>query len=402
MISQAETQLDLARDLRRQGRLEEALAVSFKALELDERNMNAYASIVRLYDDMGAVEELLKWVEKGLAISPGNVEALGCRAMTLLKLGRLAQGWKDYEIRFQCRGFPLSKPNYSQPQWNGANPYDLTGKTLLVYTEQGFGDTFQFIRYVPLLAARGARVIVKCQHSLRWLIEQVKGVAVAITDTDTPPRFDLHIPLLSLPLAFGTTLESIPADVPYLQADAHRIALWRTKLQALSRPNPQPSESSRPLRVGLCWAGRPQHTNDMRRSLKLQTLSPLASVPNVVFYCLQKGEPGKEARGPSAAIKMQNFTSALYDFGDTAALIANLDLVISADTAPAHLVGALGKPVWTLLPFCAEWRWLLDRKDSPWYPTMKLFRQPRPGDWNSVVARVAEELATLSVSYYKK
>jgi hypothetical protein len=253
---------------------------------------------------------------------------------------------------------------------------------MLVYSEQGIGDTIQFVRYAPLLARRGARVILQCQPELKPLFQSLEGVDCVLSTSEALPPFDVQAPLLSLPLALGTTLESIPAQVPYLKADPALAEAWRAKL----------APAGRCLKVGLAWAGNPKHRNDRNRSMPLSVLAPLAGVGGVRFYSLQKGDAAGQAKGPPPGMDLVDLTQELNDFADTAAFVANLDLVISVDTAAVHLAGAMAKPVWTLLPFFSDWRWLLDREDSPWYPTMRLFRQRTRGEWGGVVERVVKEL----------
>jgi hypothetical protein len=259
----------------------------------------------------------------------------------------------------------------------------LEGRSLLLHTEQGLGDAVQFIRYLPLAAQRGARIIIECQAELQRLFQTMSGNYQTVVRGQPLPAFDLHCPLLSLPWVFGTNLASIPNDVPYLHADAEDAGRWQDRLGGHCAL----------LKVGLAWAGKPTHQNDRNRSMKLARLAPLGQLPGVHFFSLQKGTAAAEAKAPPAGMELVDWTEELKDFADTAALIANLDLVIAVDTAVVHLAGAMGKPVWTLLPFASDWRWLLDRADSPWYPTMRLFRQATPGDWDGVIRRVAAELS---------
>ena len=249
----------------------------------------------------------------------------------------------------------------------------------MLHAEQGYGDTIQFIRYARLLAARGARVVLYCQPAIAALMSTAPGVEQVVTDARRLPGFDAWCPLLSLPERFGTALETIPANVPYLSADPQRVAEWG---QRLRRDPPG-------FRVGLCWAGSRTNPNHSRRSIPAQELAALGGIPGVVFYSLQV-DGGGGARVP---IPLVDHTPAIRDFADTAALVCHLDLVVSVDTAAAHLAGALGRPVWTLLPAIPEWRWLTDRPDSPWYPTMRLLRKETPS-WNHLLKRVAEDMKT--------
>jgi len=252
----------------------------------------------------------------------------------------------------------------------------------VLHPEQGFGDTIQFVRYAPLVAARGARVVVACHALLTDLLRSIKGVQVIGTD-EPPPAFDYHTPMMSLPRAFETRLDTIPASVPYLFAQPARLEAWRRRLAARGARQ----------RIGLVWAGNPKYPRDRARSCAVERLAPLLMLRDCMFYSLQKGATAAEVvkLDPSGE-RVLDYSGELESFADTAALIGALDLVISVDTAVAHLAGALGKPVWILLPFAPDWRWLQEREDSPWYPTARLFRQPRRGDWDSVLERVAAEL----------
>jgi hypothetical protein len=237
-----------------------------------------------------------------------------------------------------------------------------------LYAEQGFGDSIQFVRYVPLVAAKGASVILRCPRELRGVFETVPNVERVITAEESIPSFELHCPLGSLPLAFGTTIESIPAAVPYITATA------RTDLE----PG---------FKVGIAWSGRPTHPNDLNRSIPIRLFEPISKTEGVALHSLQKESPPGEI-----SFRVIDHSSELTDFAQTAKLIAAIDLVISVDTAVAHLAGAMGKEVWLLVPFAPDWRWMLGREDSPWYPTMRIFRQASPGDWEGVIRRVPDEL----------
>jgi len=266
--------------------------------------------------------------------------------------------------------------------WNGS---DLTGKTILLHNEQGMGDTMQFVRYAPMVAERGAKIILECQKELISLMRDVKGLSQVVVQGDPLPQFDVHCPLLSLPLVFGTNIGNIPAKVPYIRADSLLVKKWGERIR-----------SDKPIiKVGLVWAGRPGHRKDRYRSLALAEFAPLIGIRGATFYSLQKGTGAVQAKTPPEGMELIDYMDEVGDFSDTAALIENLDLVVSVDTSVAHLAGAMGKPVWTLHAFPPDWRWLLDREDSPWYPTMKLFRQQSPGDWNSVIAALARELRSL-------
>jgi hypothetical protein len=268
----------------------------------------------------------------------------------------------------------------------------VPGRLLLV-GDQGFGDCIQFSRYFPQAAARCGTLLLACAGELIELLSPLPGIAAAHDRWESVGEFTMYCPLSSLPGIFGTELDSIPAPVPYIAAKPNRVEHWRQTLAARL-----PAES---LRVGLVWAGRPTHGNDVRRSLTLAALQPLADSTGVAFVGLQKGKAVAQLNdfGPARVL---DISGELSSFAETAAVVANLDLVIAVDTAVAHLAGALGKPVWVMLPWLPDWRWLLDRDDTPWYPTMRLFRQPRPGDWASVITRVAGELRAVAAGDRKK
>ncbi|MGH7345405.1 MAG: glycosyltransferase family 9 protein, partial [Candidatus Rokuibacteriota bacterium] len=258
---------------------------------------------------------------------------------------------------------------------------DPSGRTILLCSEQGLGDTIQFARYASLVRERGARVVLGCPAPLQSLLGTVPGVAEVVADGAKLPPFDWQVPLMSLPRVFGTTVETIPGTTPYLTAGEADTELWRSKLAA----------GASTFKVGLAWAGHPQNRNDRRRSIPLRAFAPLAPVSGITFHSLQGGDAARQL--DRAPLPIVDHDAERYDFAGLAALVASLDLVISVDTAVAHLAGALDKPVWTLLPWAPDWRWLLGRDDSPWYPTMRLFRQPSAGDWAGVLARVGDELA---------
>jgi hypothetical protein len=307
-------------------------------------------------------------------------------AYALLLAGRFEEGWKEYEWRWKAKPLWIGARDFSAPLWRGEAIGD---RTILLHSEQGLGDTLQFCRYAPLVVC-GAGIILEVQAPLVRLLSRLAGVTEIVARGDGLPPFDLHCPLMSLPLAFGTTLETVPAATPYLSADPALAANWQERLVGLDG-----------LRVGLVWAGRrwlnfpAAAAVDRRRSIALKVLAPLGEVSGVSFVSLQKDGPAAEAADPPHGLMLHDFTAYLHDFEDTAALIANLDLVISVDTSIAHLAGALGKPVWLLNRFDTCWRWLLNRDDSPWYPTLRQFRQPRAGDWNSAVGAARDALQRL-------
>jgi hypothetical protein len=301
-------------------------------------------------------------------------------ALAHLVAGDLATGFALYEARFEDPRLGTPARSLPWPRWSGVEP--LAGQRILLHAEQGLGDTLQFARYAPLVAARGARVVLEVPAPLAGLLRPLDGVSAVIARGNPLPVVDCHCPLGSLPLALGTTLATIPASIPYLHADAVDVAAWQA----------QPGD--RRPRVGLVWAGNRRHRNDRRRSLPLAALAPLARGP-WQLVSLQKDLTLDDAQR-LAGWQAIDAGPRLGDFAATAAALTALDLVVTVDTAVAHLAGALGRPAWVLLPHAPDWRWLLGRADSPWYPTLRLFRQPRPGDWARVVRQVADALVAFA------
>ena len=352
-----------------QGRLEEAVACHERALAVEPMNSEVYSNLGSVFDLQGKVPESVASYDRALALKPDFAVALFNRSLLRLLMGDLAAGLPDYERRWH-----LSKRrSFSQPQWCGQ---PLDGARILLYPEQGLGDTVQFLRYVPMVQAAGGQVILEVQPQMRRLAARLPGVVELSCSGEPLPPFDWHCPLMSLPLAFGTTLDTIPARVPYL-----------TIPQAADAMCGLPGEGCG-LRVGIAWAGSPAHLRDRFRSIPLELLKPLFGLAGAQFFSLQLGPAAEELEEAGSPVGVIDLAPEIEDMADTAALIAKLDLVIAVDTAVAHLAGALGKPVWVMLPLVPDWRWLLDREDSPWYPTMHLFRQSRLGDWASVVEAV--------------
>jgi tetratricopeptide (TPR) repeat protein len=358
------------------GQFNEAVGCYHKAIQVNSGMFDAYNNLGRVYQGIGQVNEAISSYRKALDISPEFAEAHCNLAMALLLTGDFEQGWKEYGWRWKLKDH--SRYDLPQPVWDGS---DISGKTIFLYAEQGFGDTIQFVRFAPLVAERGAQVILECQKELKSLIQQLRGVHSVITREDPLPEFDVHCPLLSLPLVFNTTPESIPAKIPYVAPNTIMLQEWSDKVK---------NDNAR-LKVGIVWSGNPKNKADQFRSIPLESFLQLWKIAGG-YYSLQKGEGSSQVKKLSEMFKLIDYTDEIHDFSDTAALIENLDLVICVDTAVAHLAGALGKPVWTLLPFNPDWRWMLNREDSPWYPTMRLFRQLSPGDWGSVMDNVEKEL----------
>jgi len=360
------------------GRHEEAVASFRQALAIKPDHADVHNNLGLTLRDLNRHEESLRCFELARAIEPGHVDAHVNEALVRLALGDYAAGWKDYVWRLHTANFSKGKKRPAQPLW--LHQWDISGKTILLHGEQGLGDTIQFARFVPAVAGLGAKVILAVQRPLTALMADLRGVSVIRGQGDPVPPFDAFCPLPSLPLAFKTTLETIPADVPYLSVPADRVAKWRAVLEGLARP-----------RIGLMWTRGAASPQD-RRSLPLRLLLPLLELRDVQFVALQKELPDGEAALFQSTGMPSFLGERLADLADTAAIIAMLDLVITIDTSIAHVAGALGKPMWVMLPFSADWRWLRDRGDSPWYPTARLFRQPAPGDWQGVVRQVAEAL----------
>ena len=365
--------------LQRLGRIDEALAAFDAAARLMPNYADAHANRGTALKDLGRIQEALAAYDVALRIKPDFAEAHYNRGMALLLLGHFEDGWQGFEYRWQVVGRPGGKRRHEDsPLWRG-EPSD--GRTILLWAEQGFGDSIQFVRYVPMVVQRGWRVVLEVPSPLTRLIVGIAGATV-IPIGESLPAVDVQCPLLSLPLAHATTAETIPAAGPYLAPRQDVVAMWSNRL---------PREG---LLVGIVWQGNPAHTNDRNRSFRLEQFSRLAALPGVELISLQKGTGVDQLAELSTAGAIHTLGPDYDggDFLDTAAVIKGLDLVIGADTAVVHLAGALGRPVWVALPAVPDWRWLAEREDSPWYPTMRLFRQTKPGDWDGVFVRIAEEL----------
>jgi tetratricopeptide (TPR) repeat protein len=401
--------------------LERSLADSQRAHALDPNNAGICNNIGGVLHELGRYEEALRWLEMAIDLQPDYVDALNNKALAQAQLDRLAEagatfdyiqaiapnnaeaalgaanlqllngnfeaGWAGREARWNVPNLPIVYPKFSQPMWLGETP--IAGKTILIYADEGMGDAIQFARYLPMLAALGARVILRVHETLQPLLSGVAGVSLCLANnsTDVLPPFDTYCPMLSLPLAFETGLDTIPAGTDYLpHPTAGRISAWNDRLGPHDR-----------LRVGLVWSGNPDHTNDLNRSVPLGMLTRMLDV-DATFVSLQK-----DLRSGDKLIlektDIVDLTGDLTDFGETAALVCCLDLVITVDTSVAHLAAALGRPTWILLPHPPDYRWLLDRDDSPWYPAARLFRQTETRDYASVLDRVRTELAALSAGY---
>jgi tetratricopeptide (TPR) repeat protein len=359
-------------------RYDDALLCLERALQLQPGMALALYNQGNALQYQNRLESAMRSYDAALAQQPDLVDAHFAQSACRLLAGDLAQGLQQYEWRWRKPAYLTLAQQYTQPRWLGDTP--LQGKTILVYAEQGLGDTLQMVRYIAPLVARGARAILQVQEALLPLLDDIGGATVIGKQQALPPH-DLQIPLMSLPLTLGPQFDAIPVDVPYIHADTLRSAQWQSRLGSASAP-----------RVGLAWAGNPKHDNDSQRSIPLRKLRRLLQ-PGFEFIPLQRDLGAAERLQLASEPGLRSHAAAQTDFAETAALVAQLDLVICVDTSIAHLAGAMGKRVWLLLPFAPDWRWMLERQDSPWYPTMRLFRQQHAGDWDEVLERVHAALA---------
>jgi tetratricopeptide (TPR) repeat protein len=376
----ADAYCNWGRALAQQDRFDEAAGLYQKAIQMNPDLREAYTGMGYVLEQAGKRDEAMKWYDRVIQLKPDYADARVTRAMLLLLAGEFDQAWPDYEWRWKTADRP--EQNFRQPLWDGSL---LGGRTIFLHAEQGLGDTIQFLRYAPLVKQRGGRVIVGCQQSLLRLLARCPGIDQLVGEGSTLPSFDVHAPFVSLPRIFHTTLETIPVAVPYVFAEPDLISSWRQELSRRSG-----------FKIGIAWQGNPEYKADRERSIPLRFFAPLAKLPQVHLISLQKG-PGVEQLGmlPERFPVLDLSTrldEAVGAFMDTAGIMMNLDLVITSDTAVPHLAGALGVPVWMPLATMSDWRWLLDREDSPWYPTMRLFRQRQRGDWAEVFERIAREL----------
>jgi tetratricopeptide (TPR) repeat protein len=360
----------------------EALASYDNALAIKPGYADALANRGNALLDLKRLDEARENYDAALALKPEAAETHFNRSMLRLLLGDFAGGWEEYEWRWKARDFKSPRRNFTQPLWLGDQ--DLNGRTILLHGEQGLGDTLQFCRYEEMLAASGANVLMEVQPPLKSLFADFAGVDRTLATGEPLPAFDFHCPLMSLPLALKTRPESIPAKVPYLSAPEAHMQKWAARLPKAG-----------PLRVGIAWAGNPTVATDPHRSIGLPNMLPLLASTSVQFVSIQKDLRPGDSEILRAHPRIENLGGEIESFADTAAIMSHLDLIISSDTSVVHLAGALGKPVWILLAYVPDFRWLLDRDDSPWYPTVRLFRQPQIDDWQSVISQVRDELERL-------
>jgi tetratricopeptide (TPR) repeat protein len=370
----AEVHNNLGDALHGSGETEEAIAHFRKAIELNPNFADAHNNLSGALGRKGLLDESIHHARRAIELKPELIVAHWNLASALLTKGDYVNGWPEYEWRFKMRRVGPPDPQVSGERWDGR---PLNGRRIVLWDEQGIGDTINFIRFVPDVIARGGRVILACKPLMLGLLRNFDGIEQCVSFADPLPEHEFHCPIMSLPLALGTTLENLPRLQGYLKANAR---LWASRV---------PDDSRK--KVGLVWAGKP--APDPTRSTTPAALAPLAGVSGIWFCSLQKGEPANEIKSSGAGFEITDWSNELVDLADTAALIANLDLVITVDTAVAHLAGALGKPTCVLLKHVPDFRWMLDRGDSPWYPTMRLFRQPRAGDWKTPIEQIAKQLA---------
>ncbi len=363
------------------GRFDEAAAAYRRAIELMPEMAEAHNNLGNVLRDQGRFDEALACYRQAEELKPNYCDPHWNQSLVWLVQGDFERGWAEYEWRWQLKNF--KRRQCSQPLWDGS---PLEGRTILLAAEQGLGDTLQFIRYAPLVRQRGATVLVEVQKPLRQLLSSVSGVDRLLVQGEATPPFDVYAPLLSLPRLLGTTLADVPAQVPYVHADPALVAKWRDELASLPG-----------MKVGIAWQGSPQNRTDRGRSIPLERFEALARLPGVSLVSLQKGLGSEQIAAVADRFQVIDFSKRLDEesgpFMDTAAVMRHLDVVVTCDSSLAHLAGALGVPVWIGLMLSPDWRWLLDRDDSPWYPTARLFRQTRVGDWHEVFERMAAALA---------
>ncbi len=370
--SSVDAHCNLGVALVRNGELDAGIASQRRAIELNGSFPAAYSNLGSALLIAGRFDEAETALNQAIQLQPDFAEAHFTRSLIWLMRGDFEKGWAEYEWRLKGRSiFMHGATKFNQPRWDGG---ELNGRTILLHAEAGLGDSMQFVRYAPLVARRGGRVIVGCQPALAGLFHSIEGIHEIVTPTMPLPPFDVHCPLLSLPLAFSTTAKTVPWNGAYLRADSKNVERWRAKMGG-------------GFKVGVAWKGDSRNMLNRWRSIEWQSFSRILNVPGIIFFSLQK-----EKTVESPGVGFIDWTQELHDFGDAAGLVANLDLVITVDTAIAHLAGAMGKPVWVLIPASPDFRWMLERDESLWYPSMRLFRQKKLGDWSPVIEKVCQSL----------
>lgn len=370
------------RPLLASGRYEEAEAIVRPYLASGRGPLVLWKLLAAALRPQGRIAETRAIQEMLVEHAPGDFPTRFDLSETLLLSGELERGWREYRYRYSLAHTARIERKVQRPRWDGRA---MSGKTLLIHDEQGYGDTFQFVRLVPWAKEKsGARVVLEINGESLSIIRRSAGFDEIIERGSLPPAFDMHCEMMSLPMALGLRLDDLPGPMPYLSQDPRRVERWQQRLAALPRPW-----------VALVWAGRPTHPNDANRSLALAQLAPLAQA-DASFVSIQKGPAAAEADTPPNGMKLLSLSAEIGDFEDTAAILCLADLLISVDSSPVHLAGALGRPVWVMLPKVPDWRWLLERTDTPWYPHMRLFRQDVRTDWSGVISRIAGELKQLT------
>ena len=369
---------NLGNAFQKQGKLEKSVQAYQKAIQIQPGYAEAYFNLGNSLREQGKLKESTQALQKAVQIQPDYADAHFNLAMLLLLQGQFVEGWEKYEWRWDS-SLKSQKRNFKRPLWDGTS---LSRKSILIYAEQGFGDSIQFARYIDLFPDT-ATIIVACQPELKSLLKSIERIDILVTKGEDIPNFDFHAPIVSLPHIFGTVLETIPAKIPYLYPDKNPDFSFL-------------SDDERDLKVGIAWAGSPTHINDRNRSISLNNFKCLLDIKGCEFFSLQVGEHHRDIKQCGYSRIIKDLGKQFTNFHHTASVILQLDLVISVDTAVAHLAGALGKPVWTLLPFIPDWRWMLNRSDSPWYPSMTLFRQRKRGDWHSVFQEIRLTLTQYS------
>lgn len=370
---------NLGQTLQLQGLTHEAMDAYRRAVKLRPGFSDVYSSMGTAQVELQQLDDAIGSFREAIRLRPNYALAHFNLSQALLMTGQWREGWEEQEWRWKARELKLPKTSFTQPEWTGE---PLNGRRIFIYCEQGFGDSIMFARFLPLVAKRGGRIVLGCQREVQKLLASVEGVEQTIVAGEDIPPVDLQCALMSLPRFFDTTPLTVPREIPYLHPDPQLVDLWRQRV----------SVADGKFKVGLVWAGRPDHKNDRNRSMPLKALLPLANAENVWFCSLQKGTATRQLREVESTWPIVDYSDQLADFSQTAALIENLDLIITPDTAAAHLAGAIGKPVWVITAFLVDWRNMLNRRDNPWYPSMCLFRQTRAGEWETPVLEVLEAL----------
>lgn len=377
---------NLAATLVAVGKPEDALRWAQESLWRSTDKAVAHCDLGSILGRLGRFREALRQYELALELKPKEPRATYFAGLIRLTLGDLPAAWDAHEARLQLPLGFLKRRQDTHRAWRGEQ--GIQGRVILLHAEQGLGDTIQFVRYAPMVAEQGATVLLEAQPGLRPLLDGMPGVTAVYEQGDTLPSYELQCSLMSLPAAFRTSLDTIPARVPYLSARADRVEAWKRRLGPWKR-----------MRIGLAWSGSAGHANDTNRSVPLAALTELLGRVDVEWHVVQRDFRDTDRAALEEVDGLIDHAPALTDFGETAALVAQLDLVISVDTALAHLSGALGKPAWVMLPYAPDWRWMTGRADTPWYPTLRLFRQPKAGDWGPVIQDIRRQLDLWAVPH---